>query len=245
MILACLLLRTFALTDGFSGYGGLVMATQLATPLHIVESYFDVELDRSALTRFNQIADSEWIDFCKHYQATMVRDFASQFLEVPEEGAKAPLRLFFDPRLAHTWDRAVRTTYEPTPLLGLSPDPGPASDITRDAVSRMLGPLKKHMLVADSVYVRDSFYYSFDAVADAVSRTRWREDPNVVALVEESIRKLRAWLPVLVELRGLIESRALVFMPYYLTPSFPYAASLMIRSTTMTLGAVPMRTTST
>jgi hypothetical protein len=34
---------------------------------------------------------------------------------------------------------------------------------------------------------------------------------------------LKEWLPILIELRDLIESRALVFMPYFVTPSFPYS----------------------
>ena len=197
------------------------MTSNLATPLHIVESYFDIKLDRSALKRFNRVSDEEWIDFAKHYMAAMDRDFVTQFLAVPEE-REPPLRLYFEPRMAHEWETAVGRLHEPTPLLGLSPDPGHASEITRGDVSRMLAPLKKHLLVADSVYFRDSFYYCFDAVADSIDRARWREDPNVVNLVNESIRKLKAWLPILIELRGLIESRALVFMPYYMTPSFPY-----------------------
>jgi hypothetical protein len=112
--------------------------------------------------------------------------------------------------------------YRPTPLLGISPRPPSQVTITRDEVSNMLDPLKKHLLIADSVYFRDSFYYCFDAVADSVKRDTWRDDPNVANLVRDSIRSLKDWLPILIELRDFIESGALVFMPYYLTPSFPY-----------------------
>src|SRR5262249_31748528 len=42
-------------------------------------------------------------------------------------------------------------------------------------------------------------------------------------LVEMSITRIRAYLPILAELRDLIRSNALVFMPYYITPTFPYA----------------------
>lgn len=194
---------------------------RLATPLHIVESYFDVQLERSALRRFDRVSDETWIAFAKHYLREMDAHFPAQFLSAPDDD-QAQLRLFFEPRMAHAWDAAVRRLHAPTPLLGLSSDPGRASDIGRDDVSRMLTPLKKHLLVASSVYVRDSFYYCFDWVADSADETRWRQDPNTLNLVQESIRKLKAWLPILIELRALIESRALVFMPYYMTPSFPY-----------------------
>lgn len=197
------------------------MTTQAVTPLHIFESYFDIELDRSALKRFNGTSDEEWIDFAEHYLATMEADFTSQFLSAPE-GGEPLLRLYFEPAMAHAWDASVSRLYTPTPLLGVKPDPGGASEITRDDVSRMLTPLKKHLLVADSVYLRDNFYYCFDWVAERARKGRWREDPNLVSLVSESIRKLKAWLPILIELRELIETRALVFMPYYVTPSFPY-----------------------
>jgi hypothetical protein len=197
------------------------LTSQLATPLHIVESYFDIKLERSALKRFNSVSEDTWIDFAQQYLKTMEAHFVDQFLTAPNKDG-ASLRLYFEPRMTHDWDAAVRHLHSPTPLLGLSPDPG-MTEITRDDVSQMLTPLKKHLLIADSVYVRDSFHYCFDIVAETVDETRWREDPNAVRLVHESIRKLKQWLPILVELRGLIESRALVFMPYYVTPSFPFS----------------------
>lgn len=195
---------------------------QLTTPISTIERYFDLRLDRAALKRFDETSDAQWIDFAKHYLAVMETDFPAQFLHQPE-AANPSLRLYFEPRISHAWDAAVAALHQPTPLLGLSPHPPSGSTITRDDVSTMLTPLKKHLLLADSVYLRDSFYYCFDAVADSVDRTRWRHEPNLVNLVHSSIQSIKQWLPILIELRDLIESKALVFMPYYLTPSFPYA----------------------
>ena len=78
--------------------------------------------------------------------------------------------------------------------------------------------------MADSVYLRDSFYYCFDWIGESAERTRWRDDPIQVRNVEQYVRRLKRWLPILVELRELIESRAIVFMPYDMTPSFPYSS---------------------
>lgn len=195
------------------------------TPIGVIESYFQRPLEPSALkTYFAHVAEDEWIDFAKHYLALMQDAFAPQFLR-PREPTDTTLRLYFEPRLAHDWESAVVSRYAHTPLLGLSARPPDAAELSRCAVSKLLDPLKKHLLLADSVYVRDSFYYCFDAVADSVSRSRWRSDPNVASLVGDSIRSIKGWLPILIELRELIESRALVFMPYYLTPSFPYGAN--------------------
>jgi hypothetical protein len=195
--------------------------SQLTTPISTIERYFDLRLDRAALKRFDETSDEQWIDFAKHYLAVMETDFPAQFLHLPE-GADPSVRLYFEPRISHAWDAAVTALHQPTPLLGLSPHPR-AGTITRDDVSTMLRPLKKHFLLADSVYLRDSFYYCFDAVADSVDRTSWRRDPNTANLVHSSIQSIKQWLPILIELRDLIESKALVFMPYYITPSFPYA----------------------
>ena len=84
----------------------------------------------------------------------------------------------------------------------------------------MLEPLKKHLLIADSVYIRDSFYYCFDWLADHASRTQSDAQADDATIF---VARLKAWLPLLVELRPLITSRALVFTPYWLTPSFPYS----------------------
>lgn len=196
--------------------------TKLTTPISLVESHFNRKLEPRAFKGFDEISENDWIDFAKQYRARMTEDFPGQFLEPPPPGEPS-LRLYFEPRIGDSWETAVTARHEPTPLLGISPHP-PAGAVGRDDVSRMLRPLTKHLLLADSVYVRDSFYSCFDLVADNVDREHWRQDPNVVRLVDRSIRSIKGWLPILIELRELIESKALVFMPYYLTPSFPYAA---------------------
>lgn len=202
------------------------MQPRSATPLDILEAYFDTKLERSSLKRFDRVPEDEWVDFARHYRDTMEARFAPEFLADPTPpGGDDPLRLYFEPRMQHEWDLAVRDLHAPTPLLGLSPDPSKPDGITREDASRMLAPLKKHLLMADSVYVRDNFYYCFDLVADSADATWRAQGPNMAALVQDSVRKLKQWLPLLIELRGLIESRALVFMPYYVTPSFPYDAN--------------------
>jgi hypothetical protein len=190
------------------------------TPITIIESYFDQHLERSTLRWFDEVPDDHWIDFAKQYMATMRQNFAQEFFQIPPASSPS-LRLYFEPRMGHEWERAVAGLYQPTPLLGLNHRPPSQQTITRDEVSKMLDPLKKHLLLADSIYFRDSFYSCFDAVADSVDRNHWRSDPNVPDLVHSSIRSLKDWLPILIELRTFIESGALVFMPYYLTPSFP------------------------
>ena len=187
----------------------------VATPVAILESFFDVSLERSALKRLHEVSNDEWCGFATHYRTVMKAEFAPQFLAAPDAD-DASLRLFFEPRMADDWDAAVKSLHSPTPLLGKRADPGETADLTRDEVSRMLAPLAKHLLFADSVYIRDSFYYCFDSMID---------HPGDPRLVEENIRALKAWLPILVELRDLIESRALVFMPYYITPSYPYGGN--------------------
>jgi hypothetical protein len=62
-------------------------------------------------------------------------------------------------------------------------------------------------------------------MADTHKRNVWSEDPNISNAVRRSIAAIKSWLPILTDLRAFIESRALVFMPYYLTPSFPYDAA--------------------
>jgi len=178
-----------------------------------------MEVEHSALAGFDEIADDQWVDFAKHYLSVMKDQFSPQFLAARAEDTR--VKLYFEPRMSHDWQTAVEARFSPTPLLGVSPDPGDRQ-VTREQVSQMLAPLKKHLLLAHSVYFRDSFYYCFDAVADSVDRGDWDDNPNTRNLVQDSIRKLRGWLPILVELRELIESEALVFMPYYLTPSFPF-----------------------
>jgi hypothetical protein len=191
-------------------------------PVDILESYFDAELRPETLDEFDGVDPERWIDFAKHYLAAMKRGFSGAYLSAQAAPAHAS-RLYFEPAFAHEWARALEKRFVETPLLGyrafLPEDPR----ITREQVSVFLNPLKKHLLLADSVFVKDNFYYGFDMVADTVSRDRWRADPNAVSLVETSIARIRAYLPILAELRDLIRSNALVFMPYYITPTFPYA----------------------
>src|SRR5438445_5233336 len=119
------------------------------TPISLIESYFDHDLKRSSLRFFDEVKDDTWIDFAKNYLAQMEKDFASGFLEASKETDKQ-VRLYFEPRLAENWDRAVKQFYHPTPLLGLSPLP-PETKLNQQQVSRLLDPLKKHLLFAHSV----------------------------------------------------------------------------------------------
>jgi hypothetical protein len=154
-----------------------------ATPLHIVQSFFRVELKkREVLEKFARTSDDEWLAFASYYVDQMDTHFPTEFLDTPETGQR-PLRLYFEPRMRDAWDTALEgRNMSPTPLLGVRPDP-PSPASSRDDVSRMLDPLKKHLLLANSAYVRDSFYYSFDSLVDAVDREAWRDDPTAVRLV--------------------------------------------------------------
>lgn len=191
-------------------------------PIDILESYFEAELKPETLGEFDDLDPDQWIDFSKHYRAVMEGGFAGAYLDVQAAPAHA-VRLYFEPSFDHDWAEKLAERFTETPLLGyrafLPEDPR----VTREQVSAFLNPLKKHLLLADSVFVRDNFYWGFDFVAETVSRDRWRDDPNVVSLVKMSIARIRAYLPILAELRDLIRSKALVFMPYYITPTFPYA----------------------
>lgn len=197
------------------------MTSAPLTPISLVEEFFNVRLSPKALKRFEAVPTLQWIDFAKFYLKRMEDDFAKLYLGDAQQASK--IRLYFEPRISELWDRAVQQNYAATPLLGLNPRP--AADATPEYTSRALDPLKKHLLFADSVYIRDSFYYCFDAVADSVESSKWNADPNGKHLVEDSIRSIKSWLPVLIQLRELIVSRAIVFMPYYITPSFPYDAT--------------------
>lgn len=191
-------------------------------PIDIFENYFEAELKPNTLGEFDGVDPEQWIDFSKHYLSVMKSGFAGSYLDAKAAPLNA-IRLYFEPSFAHDWARAMENRFAETPLLGyrafLPKDPR----ITREQVSVFLNPLKKHLLLADSVFVKDNFYYGFDMVADSVSRSSWRADPNVVSLVDMSIARIRAYLPILAELRDLIRSKALVFMPYYIAPTFPYA----------------------
>jgi hypothetical protein len=201
---------------------GQEMATKTATPLSIIESYFDTKLDKSGIKRLIRLDDeNKWVDFALHYLKMMKKHFVADFLEI-KKGEPVPLRLYFEPRLRTQWDAAaIRLKQSPTPLIGTMPDPK-SDNINADVAAEILVPLKKHLLIADSVYVRDSFYYCFDLIEACVRTTGWRDDPNLLGQVNFGINRLKAWLPLLRELRQLIETEALVFMPNYMTPSWPY-----------------------
>jgi hypothetical protein len=198
------------------------MAMKRATPIDIIEAFFELRLDKSGIKRLTRMEDADkWVDFALHYLQTMEKHFVAEFLDV-KQGADPAVRLYFEPRLREEWDAAsTRLGQSSSPLLGVSPDPD-GDSIDANAAAQILGPLKKHLLIADSVYIRDSFYYCFDLIEACVDTKGWRDDPNLSAQVRFGIRRLKAWLPLLKELRPLIDAAALVFMPYYMTPSWPY-----------------------
>lgn len=191
------------------------------TPISLVESYFKVKLTRSSLKHFKSVEEEVWINFAKFYKKSMKENFGTAFLERGPD-CDSETRLYFEPMLRDEWDKAIKCRYRPTPLIGVSPHPNEGEKVTRERVSDWLNPLKKHLLIAHSVYIRDNFYYCMDFVADTVNPDDWRDNPNTVNLVNRSIQSIKNWLPILIELGPLIRSKALVFMPYYITPSFPY-----------------------
>jgi hypothetical protein len=200
-----------------------------ATPPDILEAYFGIELDRHASRRLEAVDEDTWVDFTRHYRTVMEGQFEAQFLakdnDKDEEEDESLVRLYLEPRMAQDWKAAIAAlAYAQTPILGVVPDPGPGIEITPERVSQMLAPLTKHLLIADSIYLRDNFYYCFDLMADSTDPETWRDDPNQARLVRDSIARLKAWVPILAGLRQLIDSRAVVFMPYYVTPSFPFDA---------------------
>ena len=189
------------------------------TPISLLEEFFEVDLTPRWVRAMRRgVEPPRWIEFAKFYRARMEAGFAEEFLQ-PRE---SDVRVYFEPTLSEAWEDAVTRRSHSTPLLGVRPRLSfPVEDET--SALRALEPLKKHLLFANSVYIRDSFYYCFDGVADLRDDRRWDADPNVRNLVEMSIQGIQEWLTMLVLLRPLVESRALVFMPYYVTPSFPYA----------------------
>jgi hypothetical protein len=186
-----------------------------------VEGYFRTELKRSTLKRFDEVSDDVWIDFAKTYKAAMTADFGDAFIARSPTN-DADVRLYFEPIWRDDWEQAISGRFHPTPLLGRSPYPTSGGTVDRAQVSMLLDPLKKHLLTAHAVYVVDSFYWCFDGLADYDLSERATE-PNLTQLVSDSVRSIKQWLPILVELRELIESGALVFTPYSITPSFPYS----------------------
>jgi hypothetical protein len=194
-----------------------------STPVEQIESYFDVKLDRSGIRHLRRIPDGDWVDFAMQYESTVNESFAKGFLEA-QNREPTPLSLYFEPTLRETWDAAAHHLYgSTTPLLGMKTDA--EGEIDPNVASLMLEPLKKHLLVADSVYVEDNFFDCFKVAA--------LNGPNAAF----HIARLKAWLPLLMELRPLIESRALVFMPSWLTPSFPYSNYTIEQMNALKLGS--------
>src|SRR5450755_2213317 len=113
------------------------MATKTATPLRIIESYFDTKLDKSGIKRLIRLDDeNKWVEFALHYLMTMKKNFVADFLEI-EKGESVPLRLYFEPRLRAQWDSAAtRLKQSPSPLLGVMPDPK-SGNINADAAAEI------------------------------------------------------------------------------------------------------------
>ena len=194
------------------------------TPVNIIESFFNVRLERKSLKFFFDQPEDRWIDFAQYYLKKMKADFAEYYLTFSARESNN-LRLYFEPGMSHEWNSAVKRKYDETPVFGLSPYPDFRKEISKDHVSAMLNPLKKHLLLADSLYINDNFYSCFDAVADSVNKENRKKDPNIVYLVNHSIEAIKSWLPILIELRKFIDNDIIIFMPYYITPSFPYKSN--------------------
>lgn len=192
--------------------------TPKTTPISIIEKFFEFELTTKSLKKFDEVSSDKWLDFAKTYLRQMEGDFSGDFIE--PNPSKKEVRLYFEPELRHRWEAVTAAKYERTPLLGVNLDPGPQEANTPEQVSRYLEPLKSHLLLADSLYLSDQFYRTFESLADAVPRYGW-PDSGWAGYVAASVERIKGWLPILIHLRHFIESGALVFMPYYLTPAFP------------------------
>jgi hypothetical protein len=192
--------------------------SRLPTPISILESYFDQKLTIKDISFWKEVSDDTWVDFAKTYLAQMEEGFTAQAMADRIEGQK--IRLYFDHRFGEDYDRAIVGRYAKTPLLGVSQYPADDLDYRGEGLVQALAPLCKHLLVADEIYLTDSFYRCFDFVADSYDRNRWREDPNVKSGVHMTVAGIQRWLPILAGLRDLITSGAINFFPYYVIPSF-------------------------
>jgi hypothetical protein len=190
------------------------------TPISVLEQYFERPITPKTLAHWDEVSVNTWIDFAKTYLAQMQAGFDPA--KLAEASRQGRVRLYFEPAMSHEYDNEIVSRQKATPILGRSPYPPEDYDVSVRGLSEALGPLKKHLLVANEIYIRDNFYYCFDAVADPVKRSSWRSDPNVESLVLHSVTAIKRWLPILAGLREPITSGALNFMPYYITPSFPY-----------------------
>jgi hypothetical protein len=191
----------------------------LPNPIDIIENYFNVEVKTKTIHAFDNVEIEQWIDFAKYYLAVMKDGFAKHYLNASQ---KSSTRLYFEPSLKYEWADAISKRYNETPLLGFKAFL-PHTEVSRQEVSSFLNPFKKHMLMTDSIFIQDNFYWGFDAVADSVEKDTWYTNPNIISLVKTSILRLKAFLPILAELRDFILSEILIFMPYYIAPTFPYS----------------------
>ena len=192
------------------------------TPISILETFFERTLTPQDMAFWKEVSDDTWVDFAKTYLAEMKAGFTPQAMADRLQERK--IRLYFDLRMAEQFDREIARRYSKTPLLGHSPYPSADIHYRDNELSQALAPLKKHLLVADELYLPDNFYRCFDAVADSYQRSTWRTDPNIDDAVHRSVAAIRQWLPILAGLRDLITSKAISFLPYYVIPSFPYSS---------------------
>jgi len=193
----------------------------LPTPISVLEAYFDQRLSLEDMTFWKEVSADTWVDFAKTYRAQMKAGFTPEAMAARIKEGK--VRLYFDFYFDEDYEREiVRRHSTRTPLLGHSPYPVDNIDYAGAGLAHALAPLRKHLLVADEIYLSDNFYRCFDFVADSYDQSRWRNDPNIKSGVYHSIAAILRWLPILAGLRDLITSGAIIFLPYYIVPSFPY-----------------------
>jgi hypothetical protein len=194
----------------------------LPTPISILETYFKRKLTLKDIAVWKEVTDDTWVDFAKYYLAQMKAGFTHEAMA--ERIAEPNIRLYFDYLFGEDYDREIVSRYGKTPLLGHSQYPLKDVDYAGEGLTLALAPLKKHLLVADELYIPDNFYRCFDSVADTYDRHSWRSEPTVESSVHGSIAAILHWLPILAGLRELIVSGAINFLPYYVIPSFPYSS---------------------
>jgi hypothetical protein len=194
----------------------------LPTPISVLETYFGRTLTLKDFSFWSEVSDDTWVDFAKTYLAQMQAGFTPQAMA--DRIGQEKIRLYFERGFSEDYDREIVRRFSTTPLLGRSPYPSEQVDYTGEGLSYALAPLRKHLLVADELYLPDNFYRCFDFVADSFDRYTWRNDPNVESAVRRGVAAILRWLPILAGLRDLITSGAMNFLPYYVIPSFPYAS---------------------
>lgn len=194
--------------------------SDLPTPISIFENYFGDKLLLKNITRWKKVSDDEWLDFTKRYREQMKAGFTPQ--AIAEHVATPKIRLYFHYTFGENYDREILQRYPRTPLLGNSPYPDANVEYIGDGLSHALAPLRKHLLAADELVLPDHFYQCFDFMAETYPQDTWRQNPYMTTGVRQSVTAILQWLPILAGLRKLITSHAIVFLPYYAVPSFPY-----------------------